>query len=467
MTIDTSFSVDDPKIPEVMDETSGEYINVKELLRTDWQRVMQIRMQASEARSRREGRYLCPLCGVAVYLISTQDRTKAHFRHEVEDGSCPSVTRGNLSMDAINAIKFHGLRESRAHYDLKLLIAESLRADPAFSQIEVEQVWKGIDKNTRRKPDVCAVYKDRLPVAFEIQLSTTFLQVIAERRQFYLRNGGLLFWVFKAFDETDAKLTQQDVFYNNNRNIFLAGDHTLQASMQEKALCLDAHWHEPGLENGEMYWTPKRKLVRFDSLVIEQEKQRAFYFDADAARARIESERSQILRQQENAKGANLRDAFEKLFVGYVEDKISFDEMRPQWAALANKLKAFGIHLPKYLSEDDDLRFYLQAAYSAKLGRPVASSHENMVRYGHHIVDKRKGALWAFRLLLGAYDRVDQMRKHDPKGNWAKKAQFYRESMRAGDTTFAPDRRHEKLICFLFPEIADDLVRNPSDVLNK
>ncbi len=38
-----------------------------------------------------------------------------------------------------------------------------------------------------------------LRMAFEIQLSTTFIRVIAERREFYLREGGLLVWLFASF----------------------------------------------------------------------------------------------------------------------------------------------------------------------------------------------------------------------------------------------------------------------------
>ena len=38
-------------------------------------------------------------------------------------------------------------------------------------------------------------------VAFEIQMSTTHLNVIAARKLFYLKEGGLPFWVFALFDQ--------------------------------------------------------------------------------------------------------------------------------------------------------------------------------------------------------------------------------------------------------------------------
>lgn len=91
------------------------------------------------------------------------------------------------------------------------IIAESLRCDPRFSEVKVEAIIKGQDRVTWRKPDVQAIYEG-IPVAFEIQLSTTFLRVIAERRSFYQRNGGLLVWIFKPFDADRARLTQEGHF---------------------------------------------------------------------------------------------------------------------------------------------------------------------------------------------------------------------------------------------------------------
>jgi competence CoiA-like predicted nuclease len=122
---------------------------------------------------------------------------------------------------------------------MKEIIAESLRCDPNFSDVKIEPIWKGAEANQRRRPDVRACWRGTLPVAFEVQLSTTFLRVIAERRQFYLSEGGLLFWVFQRFDLGDARLTQEDIFYNNNRNAFVASTDTLEASKKSNALVLD------------------------------------------------------------------------------------------------------------------------------------------------------------------------------------------------------------------------------------
>ena len=63
------------------------------------------------------------------------------------------------------------------------------------------------DRCEWRKPDVKALYGDKF-IAFEIQLSTTFLSVIVERREFYLKNNALIFWIFNEFDPKNTKMTQ-------------------------------------------------------------------------------------------------------------------------------------------------------------------------------------------------------------------------------------------------------------------
>ena len=224
-----SLVVDDPEIDEVRDLSTGELISARDAVGEDYEKALQFRMALMQGNRAGRPPYACPLCSVPVHLVSMTQERRFYFRHETEDGRCPAKTKGNLSEERILAMKYDGARESAAHIRMKEIIAESIRRDPDFSEPEIEPIWKGAEANGRRRPDVRAVWRDTLPVAFEVQLSTTFLRVIAERREFYLREGGLLLWVFKRFDMGNARLTQDDIFYNNNRNAFIASEDTLKA----------------------------------------------------------------------------------------------------------------------------------------------------------------------------------------------------------------------------------------------
>lgn len=74
---------------------------------------------------------------------------------------------------------------------MKEWVAQCLAADPRFTDVATEKRWSGTLTAEWRKPDVRAIYRG-IPVVFEIQLSTTYVNVIAERREFYLQEGGLL-----------------------------------------------------------------------------------------------------------------------------------------------------------------------------------------------------------------------------------------------------------------------------------
>lgn len=434
------------EIDEVRDLATGELIDARGVIGGDKERTLQLRMALQQGIVSGKPLMACPLCSVPVHLVSMMQDKRFYFRHETEDGRCPAKTKGNLSPERILAMKYDGARESEAHKRMKEIVADSLRADSDFSDVEVERVWKGAEANSRRKPDVRAVWRGTLKVAFEVQLSTTFLRVIAERREFYLREGGLLFWVFKGFDHGDARLTHEDIFYNNNRNAFIATEETLAASRKARSLTLDCVWSEPSIEDGRMLWTPRVGNCRFTELTVEKERQRVFLFDADAARQRCEV----LLVDQP------LRDAFRRYWMAESHDQA-------EWLRLRGVFGGKGIRLPMYVFEAEGLRPLLDTLYSAEAGRPCAGwGQSNLVVLAHHVFTKYPGHLWAFRLMLLAHGQIDVMREYDTTGKWAAKAKEYKDSWREGKTKFAPDRTYDRLVCLLFPEIADRLIMDPS-----
>lgn len=206
-----SYSVIDPQIEEVLDLDTGEYLRADMLIGSDYGSVMRLRMALRTDIAGEKPRYGCELCSVPVYLVRMAQAERFFFRHLLEDGRCVAHTRGQLSEKEILARKYDGAKESRLHLQMKEWIARSLAADPSFSDIQTESTWTSIGTGRRRRPDVRARHGD-LPVAFEVQLSTTFIRVIAERRQFYLSEGGLLFWVFGRFGEQIAGLPKTTCF---------------------------------------------------------------------------------------------------------------------------------------------------------------------------------------------------------------------------------------------------------------
>ena len=165
-----SLSVPDPKIDEVLDLSTGEILTAHEAIGSDIDKALRLRMALKQGNVEDKPLLACPLCTVPVHMVSMAAERKFYFRHETEDGRCPAKTKGTLSPERILAMKYDGARESEAHRRMKEIIAESIRSDPDFSEPEIEPVWKGEEANFRRRPNVRAVWRGVLPVAFEVQL---------------------------------------------------------------------------------------------------------------------------------------------------------------------------------------------------------------------------------------------------------------------------------------------------------
>jgi len=436
-----TYAVADPQIDELLDLETGEYLNAGALIGTDYGRVMQLRMALRTDIAAGMPRYGCALCGVPVYLVRMAQTEHFFFRHQLEDGRCPALTRGQLSEKEILARKYDGAKESRLHQRMKEWIARSLAADPAFSDIQTEETWKGTGTGRWRRPDVRARYGD-LPVAFEVQLSTTFIRVIAERRQFYLGEGGLLFWVFGRFGEADRRLTEDDVFYNNNRNAFVVDAETADASDRARQFQLDCYWSDP---TQAAVGPLQHQRVSFAQLTLDQVNQRAFYFDFDHQLAVLNTQQ----REQRMAVDAPLRDRFDAFWLAYLEGGPQDDAV---WLTLRRELKDRGVPLPRYPWQFMQ-RQLLNALYSAREGRPIGFGFSTFIELAHWIASSHKGYLRAFRRALEIYRRAEQLQAEDHTGKWRAKVAGYKPKLAANDAAYAPINPYPELVNFLFPEL--------------
>ncbi|MBK7022709.1 MAG: hypothetical protein IPH41_04070 [Sulfuritalea sp.] len=429
-----NYCVDDPEIKEVQDMDSGAILTVQDVIGADKDRLIRLRMNLAEAGEEREDKYTCPICGVGVYLVCRRrgDEKRFYFRHRVEIGNCPAVTREPLSKEEIEARKYNGAKESRAHIRMKEILAESISRDPDFSDLQIEKVWKGMERATWRKPDVSAVWRNKIRVAFEVQLSTTFLHVIAQRRVFYRNQGGLLCWVFKTFDIEAARMTQEDIFHNNNRNLFLASEKTLRASKECGALMLDCRWAEPKAGSEAVSWGWNGRLAAFSEMTLDQNGQRVFLSDRDSLDA------SEIHAADESV--------FKKRFAAWWA---SGDRGDAEWESFRREFRRRRVILPRWPREATGV---LNALYTAKEGRPVGWDHPKFISAAHTVAGSHKKVLRAFRAALRAYGRASQIKAEDAEGRWARKVAAYKEKLAARDPDYERDRNFDSLIAYLFPE---------------
>lgn len=430
-------ALDKPEVKEVMDTETGRHLPVSVVMGTDYEKLMQLRMAVRTQMRKGDPLYRCSLCGVAVHICRAKDKPKFFFRHQHEDGSCPAQTKGELSQDEINARKYNGAKESRLHRRMKDWLCQCLAVDGRFEDIAQEPTWKGPLTGTRRRPDVRAVHNG-LPIAFEIQLSTTHLGVIAARRDFYMQEGGLLVWLFAEFDTEHRRMTDDDVFYNNNLNAFVVNAKTVEASLEAKEFLLDCIWAQPVKDGGHsgLY----RRVVSFHELRLDPKAQQAYYFDYEAAKRQLEAE--------VEAEKQLLRDDFEAWMgaTGYYGPEAS-----TQWSTFRRRFNRFDVELPQYLGEFD--RPLLTCLYSAKNNRPWGQKHKHLVEVAHRVANGEKNHLKWFMHAVRKYGRLESMKAEGQPGLWQKRYGELRTEYEADPAPFEPARELQPMVSFLFPEL--------------
>jgi hypothetical protein len=429
--------VEKPEIAEVLDTVSGAYLRAQKVIGFDYAALIQLRTEAKAAHLKGHPLYRCSLCLTPVFICARKDAQKFFFKHSHEDGSCPAITRSALSQDEIDARKYNGVKESRAHIQMKDWLEDCLKADNRFSSVQKEIRWTGRLTGDWRKPDVSAVYEG-VRVAFEIQLTTTYLDVIVQRRDFYLREGGLIFWVFASFDNEHRRLTEDDVFYNNNQNAFIVNGSTVEASLAQRRLNFECVWQVP--TSNEEHSALFRKMVAFDQLTLDQAKQQAYYFDYAGAKRQLDLDRGdaqQKLRDEIEAWWDSRRDVNEPPQV--------------KWESFARRLSKLEVSASfKFKDIDQPL---LTALYSAKKGRPWGQRKKKLVEIAHHVALKERDRFFWFRRAVKFYGRWESMALEGDAAKWREKYKDTEAAWKANQQEFSPNRTSQALAEFLFPEL--------------
>jgi hypothetical protein len=343
-----------PTVPEVLDMKTWRTYSVHEIFARAAKTHHQQRMSDETARLHgKSARYHCPLCHAALSIRAHLDRT-FYFRHPNDpEAECPYRYDHNLSPEQINAIKYDGARESRQHKKIKHMLETSLtRASQVTpGTVFVEKTVRNWSEDWKswRRPDVQAEVEGRL-FAFEIQLSTTFLTVIAGRRDFYQRQGGLLFWIFdEEFLCSEAmRFTERDVFYNNNCNLFYLTDKTVAWSAEHNDFRLMCRWEEPEIQGEAIGGRWNEKEVSLSDLTIDYVQQRVCYFDYDAKMAEVE------IALKERKQAAVAKELERQRAEVAARDAIQYEEMLRERALKSRESGELNRYSNKDFDEEND-----------------------------------------------------------------------------------------------------------------
>lgn len=451
-----SVPVEDPLIKEAISRDTGELVTIASVIgELDDADAFKLRHEVDHRRNIGDPQFICARCQQEVALrLSVVGRW--YFKHAGDESACPFKT-GDMTREAILAQKFAGAREGKPHMYLKELLVQSLQADTSFADVRPEGRWKSSDYSNRwRQPDVSAVYEGRR-IAFEIQLSTTFVDVIEARRNFYREEKSLVVWFVRDYDPRNAKTTEKDIVLPNRSNALVVTPETTLESIRRNVFMLDCIYPTPHVTQlGEIVNQWVREQIEFRQLKCDDSRQQIYYVDYDSAK-KLEIERhrhkSTIEAQQK------LREEFYQMFLQL--DNVPIDRARQMWFAMLAKLRQAEIPVFDRNFQLNDLRLMgvLSILYSAKMGKPIRCGNPNLLGVANTAFGKYKGFLRLFGALLVKHEHWEKLLAQDRKKNgWLEpKANAARQLRERQHPDYVRPMEYDALLKFLFPEVAEHI----------
>ena len=236
--------------------------------------------------------YVCKYCAQMVKISGrkTERGMARFFSHLRDSDDCDYKTTTGRTRREINREKFARCNEGERHKFLKAEIAKYLEMTNGVTDVRTENTVKGNHPILRwRRPDVIANYRGQ-EVVFELQLSTTFVSVIAERDLFYRLNQIYIIWI-SNFDEQGehvdlTNMMVKDIYYNNRMNLFIFDLDAQRKSEELGELVLKCNWlNSDGnwqYSNGNTSDKLGGKYIRLSDLTFDKTF-KPYYVDAELA----------------------------------------------------------------------------------------------------------------------------------------------------------------------------------------
>lgn len=275
-----------PTIESVLDIDNGKEINSSTFFSQSTNSIFEFRYLLEQAIQEDKPKFVCYFCKQKIKIRGGGETKKVfHFAHLKDSDDCHIKTSNKYSKEEIERIKYNGAKESLLHLELKSFIYKCLLTnkyyDKGVAEVNLEKVIKS-DRITKewKKPDVSAIFENK-KIVFELQLSTTFLSVIASRQSFYRNNNIFILWVFNSFEtsEDKRKFTQSDVFYSNNRNGFVLNKEAMNHSILKNDLYLFCIYEKPIRQKNEIIFEWQEQLISLNDLKYDNINFRIYFFD--------------------------------------------------------------------------------------------------------------------------------------------------------------------------------------------
>jgi len=413
------------RIEYLHDIDTGEEILADEFFSRPEHEIFQFRRTLVDCNRREERRIVCWFCSQPVHIAGTLKK-EFFFKHYQELGDCPIKTKGRHSQEEIDRIRYNGAREGIEHLTLKEFVYQMLCNDDRCTNVHKETITRSsFDSAKWRKPDVICDFQGKRLV-FEIQLSTTYLNVIAEREAHYRDEGVFIIWLFSNFDIENDRFVQKDIYYANHGNAFAIDTEARSQSAHSGKLILHCFRRIEQSMFSVAQW--KEDFIALDDLTYDSEVYKAYYFDS-----RLEQ----------------LKEDFE----GYWLQRHHLN-----WEVQENAEKALQVRLQRQgiiYEKDSQLQRALDALYSLKHNKMIGYNYKQnpILQLTHYVLDKRNAYVFIYLWALEIFGHREHILKHDRTNAFHRKVEAFKKTRKINAEPPRP-KKYNSLLRLLFPELA-------------
>jgi hypothetical protein len=285
------------KVEYIIYTNTKEPIEAKIFLNEDYVTLGELRRKQKESILFKKPLFICGKCEQPLALKGRPKNNKKFYLAHLKDSKdCEWKTGDDRTKFEIHQEMFFKVRESEKHKELKAFIVDKLTKDKQFSQVKSEKRFKSDFQEKYKVPDVSTIKTKnngfidiKTNIVFEIQLTSTYLDVIIDREKFYYENKANILWIFANFskDLSRTKMVEDDILFSNKKNVFILDEEAKKISIKNKSLYLKNLYLEVFLNKGDIdYKWSKGKIVNINEINFDTITGKSFCYNFEHERAK-------------------------------------------------------------------------------------------------------------------------------------------------------------------------------------
>ncbi len=230
-------------------------------------------------------KFVCAICYEPIKLSGIHgERGKVNcFVHSNDNINCPIKTGRNNNIRLFS--ESHRYLFSTSSYWSKIIrdqLSIFIPQTPQVSNFNIEPIVSyNFNFAVWRKPHFSCDYNGQ-HLAFEVQTNPSTIKVITSRNLFYRKQNSFILWIFDDSFASSKSLSLKDLFYANNRNIFVFDKFSQEKSEASNQLWLKCIWEEPYIVDKSISWEKKSDYITLDQLTFDTNNYIAYYYPSEA-----------------------------------------------------------------------------------------------------------------------------------------------------------------------------------------